>query len=113
MPVMSLEMSRVFSCSAANQQPTMGLFHRNYFDIVRKTQMLFITLTIASFYSNVSLSHDSVTMSHHAQYQEPKTEADKCSSAVHFIIYSCVFPTVTCDNVFIKMAYRNAVTHVK
>ena len=77
-----------------------GLFHR-HFDFVGKAQVLLITLTMALFCSSVPVSHDSVTVSQHTQYQDPETEAAKWNSAiVSFIIYTCAFPTVTCHNVF-------------
>ncbi len=42
-----------------------------------------------------------MTVSQHAQYQDIDAEAAKWNSAIiHFIIYTCAFPTVTCQNVF-------------
>lgn len=53
--------------------------------------MLLISFLMAQFY----------TVSQHAQCQEPETEAAKWNSAiVDFITYTCVFPTVTCQNSF-------------
>ena len=47
-----------------------------------------MTLTMALLYSSVPVSHDSVTVSQHAQYQDPETEAAKWNSAIiHLIIY--------------------------
>ncbi len=45
-----------------------------------KTQVLLTTLMMALFYSSVLVSHDSVTVSQHAQYQDPETEAAKWNS---------------------------------
>lgn len=42
--------------------------------------MLRITLAMALFLFPVS--HDSVTVSHHAQYHDPETEAVKWNSAI-------------------------------
>ncbi len=39
---------------------------------VGKAQVLLITLMVAPFYSSVPVSHDSVTVSRHAQYQDPE-----------------------------------------
>ncbi len=40
-------------------------------------------------------------MSYHVQYQDLEIEAAKWNSAnIHFIIYACAFPTVTCQNAF-------------
>ena len=42
-----------------------------------------------------------MTVSQHAQYQDPETESDTWDSAIiHFIIYTCAFPSVNCQNVF-------------
>ncbi len=42
-----------------------------------------------------------MTASQHEQYKDPETEAAKWNSAIiHFVIYTCVFPAVTCLNVF-------------
>ncbi len=55
---------------------------------------------MALFYSSVSVSHDGVTVSQHAQYQDPETEAAKWNSAIiDFIIYTCAFLILTCQNV--------------
>ncbi len=55
---------------------------------------------MVQFYSSVPVSHDSVTVSKHVQYQNPETEAAKWNAAIiHFIIYTCAFPTVTCPHV--------------
>ncbi len=52
------------------------------------------------------VSHASVTVSQHAQHQDPETEAAKWNSAViHFIIYTCDFPTVSCQNVFLDKGF--------
>lgn len=52
--------------------------------------------------SSVPLSHDSVTESQHAQYQDSETEAAIWNSAIiSFIIYTCAFPAfITFQNVF-------------
>ncbi len=64
--------------------------------MVGKAQVFLITLTMAVFYLSVPVSQDSVTVSQHEQYQDPETEAAKWNSAIiHFIIYTCAFPTVT------------------
>ncbi len=56
---------------------------------------------MALFYLSVPVSHDSVTVSQHAQYEDPETEAAKIKSAINkFIIYICAFSTVTFQNVF-------------
>lgn len=44
----------------------------------------------ALFYSSVQVSHDSVTMSQHAQNQEPEPEEAKWSSAVIISLLSLV-----------------------
>ncbi len=55
---------------------------------------------MAPFYSSVPVSHDSVTVSQHAQYQDPETEAAKWNSAIiNYIMCACAFPTETCQNV--------------
>ncbi len=60
--------------------------------------MLLITLQMALFYSSVPVSHDSVTVSRQAQHQDPETEAAKWNSVIiNFIIYTCAFPTETCQ----------------
>ena len=46
-----------------------------------KAQVLLLTLTMASLYS--SESHDSVTVSQHAQYQDPETKAAKWNSVIN------------------------------
>ena len=52
---------------------------------------------MAPVYSSVPVSHDRVTVSLHAEYQVSETEAAKWNLAIiNFIIYTCVFPTVTC-----------------
>ncbi len=71
---------------------------------VGKAQVL--TLTETLFYSSVPVSHDNGTASQHAQYQDPETEAAKWNSAIiHFIIYTCAFLTVTCQNVSYKKTF--------
>ncbi len=51
--------------------------------------MLLITLAMAPFYSSAPVSDDSVTVSKHARYQGPETEAAKCNLAIiHDIIYT-------------------------
>lgn len=46
------------------------------------------------------MSQQVMTVSQHAQHQDPETEAAKWNSAiVHFITYTCDFPAVTCQNV--------------
>ncbi len=46
------------------------------------TNVLMITLVMAKFYLCVPVSHDSVTVSQHVQYQGPETEAAKWNSAI-------------------------------
>ena len=59
---------------------------------------------MALFFSSVPLSRDSVTVSCHAQYQDPENEAAKWNSAViNYIIYICAFSTVTCQNAFVEI----------
>ncbi len=42
----------------------------------------------------------------HPQYQDPKTEAAKWNSAIiHFIIYTCAFPTVPFQSIFSKYIF--------
>ena len=66
---------------------------------------------MALFHSSVPVSHDSVTVSQRAQYQDPETEATKWNSAViNFIIYTCAFPAVTCQNVFLEKGFCCAVS---
>lgn len=43
-------------------------FHSRHFDSVEKAQVLQITLMVALLYSNVTVSHDSVTLNQHAQH---------------------------------------------
>ena len=44
------------------------------------------------------LLEGSVTVSQHAQYQDPETTAAKWNAAsINCIIYTCGFPTVTCQ----------------
>ncbi len=65
---------------------------------------------MALFYSSVPVRHDSVTVSHYEQYQDPETEAAKWKSAIiYHIIYTCAFPTVMCQNILFK---RPVVTSV-
>lgn len=45
---------------------------------------------MALFYSSVPVSHDSVTVSQHAQYYDPDTEAAKENSAIINLIWSHV-----------------------
>lgn len=47
-----------------------------------------LTLTMAVFYSSVPLSHGSVTVSQHAQYQYPETEAAQWNSAISDFTYT-------------------------
>ncbi len=56
-------------------QPTLVLVR------VGKAQELLITLTMSAFYSSVPVSHNCVTMSQHAQYQDSENEAAKWNSA--------------------------------
>lgn len=51
--------------------------------------------------------YSSVSVSPHARHQDPETEAAKNNSAIiHFIIDFCVFPPVTCQNVFSKIPVK-------
>ncbi len=44
-----------------------------------------------------TVSHDSVTVRQHEQYHNPETEAATWNSAIiHFIIYTCTFPDMSC-----------------
>lgn len=45
--------------------------------------------------SGVPLNYDSVIVSLHAQYKDPETE----EAIFNKLIYTCDFPTVTCQNV--------------
>ncbi len=48
---------------------------------------------MASLYSSVPVSHDSVTVN---QHQDPETEAAKWKSAIiHLMMNTCAFPAVT------------------
>lgn len=57
---------------------------------------------MAVFYSNVLVIYsNSVAVNQHKQYKEPKTEAAKRNSAyIYFVIYTCTFSEVRCQNVF-------------
>lgn len=73
----------------------------------RKAQVLLITLTMAQLHSSVPVSHDSMTVCQHPQNQDPETgEAKHREAAIVTYIISnqevlqCVFPSVTCLNVF-------------
>lgn len=80
---------------------SMDFFHSRHFE--RKAQVLLITSTMASFHSSVPLSHDGVTVSQNSSYQVSETEAAKrTSTIINFNTYTCVFPTVTCLNLFRK-----------
>ncbi len=69
--------------------------------MVGKAQVSTITLVMALFCSSVPVRHDSVTVSQHEQYQDPETEAAKWNSVIiNFIIHTCAFLTVTCQNIF-------------
>ncbi len=60
---------------------------------------------MAPFCSSVPVSHASMTVSEHEQYQDPETEAAKWNSAMfRFVIYTCGF-TVTCQNIFCENVY--------
>lgn len=49
---------------------------------------------ITLLYSSVQVSHDSVTVSQHVQYQDFEIEAAKRNLAIiNFIVYICAFPT--------------------
>ncbi len=53
---------------------------------------------MAPFY--VPVSHDSVAVSQHVQYQDPETEAAKLNSAIiKCLFYTYTFHAVTCQNV--------------
>ncbi len=63
------------------------------------------------FYSSVPVSHDSVTVSQHTQYQDPHTGVAKWNLAIIPLInYACAFPTVTCRNVFSEKGLSALVT---
>lgn len=66
-----------------------------------RAKVLLITFTLALFYLNVPVSHDSVTVSRRGP---PEAEAAKWKSAViNFIIYTCAFPpTVTSQDVITR-----------
>lgn len=56
---------------------------------------------MALLYLSVPVSPDGVTVSRHEQYQQPESEAATWNSAIsNLIIYTCAFPTETCQNVF-------------
>lgn len=60
----------------------------------RKSTPVTKNIIMASLYSNVPVSHGSVTMSQYVQYYDPETGAAKWNSVIiHFIIYTCDFPT--------------------
>ncbi len=63
------------------------------------TQVL-MTLTLASFCSSVPVSHASVTVSQHAQYQDRNWSSWMEFSHHNSIIYTCAFPSVTSQNGF-------------
>ncbi len=78
----------------------MKLLYTTRLVIEGEEQVLLITLTMALFYSSVPASHDSVTVSQHAQHQDPETEAaEGISAIINLIIYICAFPAVTCQKV--------------
>lgn len=60
-----------------------------------------MSLTSRHVDSKKAILLHSIQESHHAQYQDPDTEASKWNAApVHFITYSCVSnPAVICQNV--------------
>ncbi len=90
-----------------------ALFYSRHFDLSGKAQVLLMTLTMALFYSSVPVMHDSVTVSQHAQHQDRKTWATKWNSAIiHFIIYTCALPSVTCQTVR-KKAYNVKFEHLQ
>lgn len=62
---------------------------------------------MAPFYSSVPVSHDSATVSQYVQNQHPETGAAKWNSLliINFIISTCAFLPVTCQNVFCEQAY--------
>ncbi len=74
-----------------------GIFNNSdctCFSCYSKPKVLLITITMALFYPGVPVNHDSVTVSQHAQYQDPDTEAAKWNSAIiNLIIYTCERPT--------------------
>ncbi len=56
---------------------------------------------MALCYLSVTVSHVRETVSQHAQYQDPETEAAKGNVAIiNFITHTCAFPAVTGQNVF-------------
>lgn len=47
-----------------------------------------------------------MTVSQHAQYQDPETKAAEYNSAMIDITYTYAFPTETCQNVFVRKAFN-------
>ncbi len=61
---------------------------------------------MAQFCSGVPVSYDGVTVSQHAQYQDPETKAAKWNSAIfNFYYLYLFFSTVTSRDVLVKTAY--------
>lgn len=55
-------------------------------DTVAKAQALLIILTMALLYSSEPVSHDTVTVSHQAQYQDAKTAIILLFTPVFFLL---------------------------
>lgn len=67
-----------------------------YYCVTVHSRHLIITLPLALLYTSAPVSHDSMTMSQHVQYEGPETEAVKWNSAIiNVIIYPCAFPNLS------------------
>lgn len=73
-----------------------AFFSHKILVIVGKAQVLLITLIMALYISAVPVSHDSVTVSRHAKYQDPETGWN--SANIKLTFYTFAFPTVTCQS---------------
>lgn len=55
-----------------------------------------------------SLEKQVMTVNQHAQYQDPKPEAANWNSdIIHYIIYTCAFLTVACQNIVFEKGLLN------
>lgn len=80
-------------------EPLLWSFSQQRFWLmVGKSQALLTTLP-TTLVCSYTASHDSVTLSQHAQYHNPKPVQWIQPS---FIIYTCAFPSAACQNVFCR-----------
>lgn len=64
-----------------------------------------MTLTMAVVCLRVPASSESVTVSHHAQYQDPEIKAAQLNSAIINVIIYTIYSTVIYQNVFCEKVY--------